>query len=303
MAQPAPPVLAALPLTIENLLTAQQRWRAEVGAVYANSDTIGVETGQSVLIQTGPTQFISLPTIVGEQRRNSDTLVFTPGLRYGISSDIEIYGRLSALANSTLHFGTQGTKTQTDERLADVWLGVNHRFVREGKTPALLGFLEAAAAENTSTSGTELVHGKSWLAGITIYRAIDPIVLAATIAYRANLGRNINGQRHNPGDLFLINPSVSFAVNNEITLTTGLQWRMTQADQFDSQTLGIRTTQTSITLGLGHSWSQRLTLSSNVRANISGNAGSDIQFMALYKLGELPKRDRGKGMDAKADGT
>lgn len=297
-----PPALAALPLTIEDLLTAQQRWRVELGAVYANSDTTGVESSQPILIQVGPTQFISLPTVVGEQRRNSDTLVLTPGLRYGVSGDTEVYGRFSALTSTTRRFGAQGPQSQTDERFADVWLGVNHRFIREGKTPALLGFLEVAVAENTAASGVDLVHGKSWLAGVTTYRAIDPIVLAATVAYRANLERDANGPKRNPGDLFLINPSVSFAVNNEVTLTTGLQWRLTQADQFDGQAQGIRTTQTSLNLGLGHAWSQRLTLSVNTRANISGNGGADIQFIALYKLGELPKRQREKTKEVNTEG-
>ena len=50
-----PPALADLPLTLEDLLTAQQRWRVELGVAYANSDTTGVESGNPVLIQTGPT--------------------------------------------------------------------------------------------------------------------------------------------------------------------------------------------------------------------------------------------------------
>ena len=76
---------------------------------------------------------------------------------------------------------------------------------------------------------------------------------------------------------------------------------MTQPDQFDGQTLGIRTTQTSLNLGLGHAWSQRLTLNVNSRASISGSGGADIQFTALYKLGELPKRQREKPKEVKIE--
>lgn len=167
----------------------------------------------------------------------------------------------------------------------------------------MLGFLEVAVVENIvapPSDGNEFIHGKSWLAGFTTYRAIDPLVLVATVAYRANLSRRAEALARNPGDLFLINPSVSFAVNNEVTLTTGLQWRWQGADQLDGQSIGIRTTDTSLTLGLGHAWSQRLTLNLNSRANISGNDGAEIQFTALYKLGDLPKRQREKPQEVKA---
>lgn len=289
-----------------------------MGAVYANSTTNGVESGQYALIQTGPTQFVPVPTVIGNQRRNSDTLVLTPGLRYGLSGDTELYSRFSVLTNTTRSQGPSGTAVQDGERFADAWLGINHRFIKEGNTPALLGFLEVAVAENSAappSDSTDLIHGKSWLAGFTTYRAIDPLVLAATLAYRSNLSRRapdsagplmgvISSVARNPGDLFLINPSVSFAVNNEITLTTGLQWRWQGADQIDGQSIGIRTTDTSLTLGLGlgHAWSQRLTLNLNSRANISGNDGAELQFTALYKLGELPKRQREKPKEAKPAG-
>lgn len=271
-----------------------------------------MESGQYALIQTGPTQFVPVPTVIGNQRRNSDTLVLTPGLRYGLSGDTELYSRFSVLTNATRSQGPSGTAVQDDERFADAWLGINHRFIKEGNTPALLGFLEVAVVENIAapaSDGSEFIHGKSWLVGFTTYRAIDPLVLAATLALRSNLSRSESApasggaaQTRNPGDLVLINPSVSFAVNNEVTLTTGLQWRWQGADQLDGQSIGIRTTNTSLTLGLGHAWSQRLTLNLNSRANISGNDGAEIQFTALYKLGDLPKRQREKQKEVKTEG-
>lgn len=186
-----------------------------------------------------------------------------------------------------------GTRAEaSDERFADAWLGVNHRFLEEGDSPALLGFLELAAAENVAADGTDLVHGKSAVLGFTTYRAHDPLVLVLTGAYRWQGPRTREERRLDPGDLILLNPSVSFAVNPEITLSGGLQWRWQQADRHEAAPSGLRSTQTALTFGVGHSWSQRLTVNVNTRATVSGQGGAEIDLTLLYKLGELPKQQR-----------
>ena len=277
---------ADLPLTVEDLLTAQNRWRLELGATYANSEKTGLQTGQSVQIQTGPAQFITLPTAVGESRTNNDTLVFTPGLRYGLSADTEIYTRASWLADSSRIQDTAGTRTESDHRFADLWTGVNHRFVREGKTPALLGFVEAALAEK---SRSDTAYGKSWLLGFTAYRTLDPVVLAATAAYRINQTRQIDGLDNKPGNFLLLNPAVNFAVNDQVTLSTGLQWRRQEADTIGGAAQGVVATRTSLNLGLGFQWDERTTLNFTTRANISGSGGAEIGLVALFKLGDPPR--------------
>lgn len=59
---------ADLPLTVEGLLSAQNRWRAELGINYVNLEQSGVSTGQSVAVQVAPAQFVYVPTQVGATR-------------------------------------------------------------------------------------------------------------------------------------------------------------------------------------------------------------------------------------------
>lgn len=215
---------ADLPPTVEDLLTAQGRWRVELGAVYANSGKTGVHTGQLVSIQTGPAQFIIVPIVAGESRTNTDTLVATPGLRYGLSADTELYARTSWLSTTSRIQNSDGAHSESASRFADCWVGVNRQLLMEGKTPALLGLAEAALAER---GGDDTARGKSRLLGLTAYRTLDPLALAlaATVAYRANLARPVSGRAQKSGNLLLINPSVNFAVNDQAKLSTGLQWR------------------------------------------------------------------------------
>jgi len=274
---------ADLPLTIEDLLTAEKRWRADVNFVYANSDRRNVDSLYST-IQIGPTQFITIPVSVGQARQNSDVLALSLGARYGMSLDTELYSRVSGLSQSTRTFNNEGPSSDSGEKFTDAWFGINHRFSNDNDTPALLGFAELALAENVASEGRDLVHGKTAMVGITTYRATDPLVLSLTTGYRYSMEREVENQDIDPGDLFFLNPSIAFAVNHEVTLTSGLQMRWQQLDRVDNQDQGIRTTQTKMEIGMGYAWSKRTTVQVNTRMDISGDSGSEIGITFLYKF-------------------
>lgn len=88
---------ADLPLTVEDLITYQGKLKLDTTLVYGNSESQGVAVGDSFVIQTGPTSFVALSGRIGESRANNDSLIGTAGLRYGLSVNAEIYGRLSSL--------------------------------------------------------------------------------------------------------------------------------------------------------------------------------------------------------------
>lgn len=279
----APAAYADLPLTIEELLTAEKRWRADVGIVYANSDRRNVDSRFNT-IQIGPGQYISVPVVVGQARQNMDLFALSSSVRYGLSLDTELYGRLGAVAQSVRTLDADGPASDSSEKFSDGWIGVNHRLANDADTPALLAFIELAVDENVAAEGNELAHGKSAMIGLTTYRATDPLVLSLTTGYRYNAMRDVGGQRIDPGDLLFINPSIGFAVNHEVTLTSGLQWRWQQRDEVDGQYLGIRTTKTQLELGMGYAWSKQLTLQVNSRSDVTGDGGAEIGVTFLYKF-------------------
>jgi hypothetical protein len=288
---------ADLPLTVENLLTAQNRWRATLGINYGNADRQGLSAGQPITVQVGPAQFIEVPTKIGQSRINSDTLVFSPGLRYGVTEKTELYSRTSWILDKARIQAVDGSHSQSSNRFDSFWLGVNHQLIEDGKWPALLGFFEFAAVENNQLPGfndTSIDFGRSLLIGATTYRVIDPIVLSLTAGYRVNIKHNISGQDYAPGNYLLLNPSVSFAVNNDITLSGGIQWRNTEASVLNSQAQGLSNTNTQLTLGLAWQWDERSVLNFSGNADVSGNNGVNLGATWAYKLGELPQPNHAK---------
>ncbi len=273
------PAFADLPLTVEDLITDKGKVKLDLSFAYANVDRQGVSTGAPIVVQTGPTSFVTLPTAIGTSIGNSDTLVGTVGLRYGLTAKTEIYTRASGLTSSQRTSGVSGTSSSDESRFADAWAGVNVQFKKDDDTPALLGFAELALAEKHRHDTASF---KSAMLGVTTYKAIDPIVLSLTAGYRFNQSREDGGQDYRPGNLILINPSVGFAVNDRVTLTTGLQWTRREADEIDGTPQGIARTATDLILGVGYGFDKGNTLNATFKVNASGDNGAEFRVNWLY---------------------
>jgi len=277
----APTAWADLPLTVEDLITDQGRFKLDVSLTYANTEQYSVSVGQPIVVQTGPTSFITLPARVGERTGNTDTLIGTTGLRYGLTGQAEIYARTSYLHTNQRTNAATGNSHSNDNRFADAWVGINYQFKPDDDTPALLGFAEVALREKHRTNSASF---QSAMLGFITYKAIDPVVFSLTAAYRFSRSRKDGGMNYRPGNLLMLNPSVGFAVNERVTLTTGLQWTGSQADSYDGTKQGQYRTATDLLLGVSYGFSAQSTLSINLKSNVSGRDGADLRLSWLRQL-------------------
>lgn len=260
---------ADLPLTVESLITDKGKFKVDTSLSYSNNERQGVMTGEPVTIQTGETSFITLPTQFGESKQNIDVLVGTLGFRYGVSHKAEVYTRSSYLYRNTRSDGLSETESSNKNRFVDSWLGLNYQFSQDNDTPAFLDFVEGALYEKHQKSHSS---GKSWKVGATVYRAIDPVVLSLTSSFQWNQKRNDGDVNLQPGNHVSLRPSVAFAVNDRVTLTTGFQWMNRQADRYNNQSQGFRRTSTDVTLGLGYGVSKGNTLNLTSRQMLQEKA-------------------------------
>ncbi len=272
---------ADLPLTVEDLITDKGQFKLDLSIAYANADRQGVSTGAPITLQTGPTSFVELPTLIGESAGNSDTTVATLGLRYGLTAKAEIFARVSGLASQQRSSGLGGTVSSRESGFADAWAGVNYQFKKDDETPAVLGFAEVALREKHRISSASF---KSAQLGLTTYTAIDPVVFSFTGAYRFNQSRQDGDPTYKPGNLLLLNPGVAFAVNDRVTLSTGVQWTRRAADRFDGQPQGMARTATDLLLGVGYGFDKGNTLNTSFKLNASGQGGSELRLSWLYTL-------------------
>ena len=273
------PALAELPLTVEDLVTDKGKFKLDASFSYANVDRNGVSAGEPIQVQTGPTSFVQVPTAVGERSSNRDTLVGTVGLRYGITGKTEILARTSYLHTSERVRENARNSGSHQNYFADTWIGVNHKFREDGEHPALLGFAEVALSQRLRSSSRSF---RSAILGFTTYKAIDPVVFSLTGAYRFNRNYRDGESTAREGNLLMLNPSIGFAVNDRVTLTTGMQWTRQMADRVNGRASGINRTATHLQLGVGYAFASGNTLNATLKSTASGNRGAEMRVNWLY---------------------
>ncbi|MDZ7905476.1 MAG: hypothetical protein U5N55_06675 [Cypionkella sp.] len=216
------------------------------------------------------------------------------GLRYGLTAKSEIYTR-ATLRYSQSRFTDTATgmvENLSDSSLQSVIVGMNYRFVDEGEYPGVIGFADIAIAENTAAQGTNFQSGKSGTIGFTAFRVLDPVVLSLTAGYRANAVRTVDGNQIDPGDTPFINPSIGFAVNNELTMTSGFVLDFTSADMRNGATIGTRNTNADLQFGLAYAWDKNTTLRADARSEVLGEGSFTAGITLTRKRAGLTLSDR-----------
>jgi len=277
-------VLSAESLAIEQLTSEQGKWRLGLNTVYANSETSAVNIGDSIQVQTGPGQYVSIPASVSSTRINTDSVVLVPTVRYGISENLEVAWRMSFSHTSIRSENNNGNTSESYSRFADSWLGFDYRLTKDRNKINYSVFADVALAENTKTQGSNLVHGRAYSIGLSMYRVYDPIVMTNVVAYQMNLSRDSNGQSLEPGDALTFSPGVSFAPNRDTNLNIGFSWTNRQSSKLDGNKTSIRRTSTSLNLGFAYAWSDPLSIFTSVSTNISGGDGASIGVSMVYEF-------------------
>lgn len=265
---------ADLPLTIEDIITDKGKWKLETSLTYLNSENSRAALAAPVYIQTGATSFIPIPTEIQENGSNTDMLAGTLGLRYGLTGNTDIYGSGSYLWHEERKLDGNG-KTR-NKRMSDISAGISHTFLKDDKNPALIGFLESTVYEKSRNKASS---GKSWLIGATTYKAIDPVVLSLTAAYRINGSKTLSSNtKYKAGNYWMLNPNISFAANDRISLTGGIQWLGKQPDRLDGKKESARNTSTYAHFGAGFGFTKTTALNASARFNVSGQSSSELKL-------------------------
>lgn len=274
--------------TLEDLLTAQNRWRADFGLSYFNQEASGTAARGPVYIQVGQ-NIIPVATGVIPKTRNVDSLVAYAGMRYGYSANTELsFSGTGSYTNERTLLEGVDRLSNTSTNFSTLSLAISHRFLKEHAGPGLVGYIETGAVEH---SGDATDYFSSFTAGGTLYRTLDPVVLSINASYRLSAFRHRSAAARS-GNVLMLTPQVGFAANEVVTLYGGVNWQMQQAAENVRDLPSQRSTQTALVFGIGLRASNRTTVSLSGNANISGRGGAQVTLGTLIKLGAMPERER-----------
>jgi hypothetical protein len=277
-----------LGIELDELLTERGTIRLEFGTTISASSSDGI-SGLYQTIQTGTGEYVSVPIDLGVTDRQADTVLGTFGLSYGLTSRAEIYA-WATMRYDDVRFTdttTELTESLSSSAFQSLITGMSYSFIEEGEYPGLIGFAEFALLENTTARGTDFETGRSGAVGVTAYRVLDPVVLSLTTGYAANLERTVGADILDPGDNIFFNPSIGFAVNNELTLTGGFNLNYaTDADELNSNRQGSRSTTADLQFGLAYAWDETTTLQADTSIQ---TLGGDNFILGLSLTRELGK--------------
>lgn len=276
---------AELPLRIEKPLTEQGKWKLETGLTYSNINRSQIAMKAPLLVETESGQVVSVPTDVHQEQINQNTLIPSIGLRYGLTPKVELYGRTAWSMSHTRLLNEIKNQTTQNHQFDSAWLGINYHLMEHPEVN-VVGFVEGALAEQRKS----MVYGKTAVLGTTLYRSMDPLVLSLTTAYQHHFKSNQELRKDRISGVLMFNPQVSFAANDQITLSSGLTWRylgmnhhrhtINQTSLLDQPSV----TTTGLNLGLAYLYSPQTTLLLRNQFDTSGRGGAEIGVSVQMRL-------------------
>ena len=269
---------ADLPLSLEGIAPKQNRLKIGASLTYYNSSSDIHSQGASTYLLTPQNTTIEIPGRLRSGHENSDVLYTHLNLQYGLTANTEIYTGVGALWRQNRYSDENGHSSRNHHELSDVILGVNQIVLSDGANPMLTATLETSVLEKIRGKN---VHARSWFAGITAYKAIDPVVFSLTTGYRFNFN---NSTERRPGNYWLIRPGVSFAANDHTTFNARLQWTGRQGDRIRGKKTNAFESSTHATLGVGYAFSNQTSLSADVQWNLSGDSGANATLALQHRF-------------------
>jgi len=219
--------------------------------------SINKSSGKSQLIylQTNNNALIPIFTYLGDEKTNTDNLLITTRLRYGITKKFEVFSSASFLSSfSRISYPSGTSKSENNSKFSSLGAGFSYQLHDEDKYPGVLLSYSTLVINNSSfPNGYKKVYFRDHKVNLSTYYTVDPLVLYLEASYEIHLPRSKSDTSLNPGERLSLSPQIYFSVNPFISLYWGVEWFLQGKDRIDGKSISATTT--NIYYLFGASWS------------------------------------------------
>ncbi|MBF2755108.1 MAG: hypothetical protein ISN29_07605 [Gammaproteobacteria bacterium AqS3] len=267
-----------LPLRIENLLA--PAGSSEISYRIRHT-AYGSETADRLGLEFGYSYGLTEKTEIG--------LSLTGSYTDNRNADRFRDGRCRYVLELRRYVGCRDEK-DTTTRLGTLSAEISRSLSPENETPGVFGWFGIDLLDNRATEGENFERGSgAFNAGLSLYRTYDPIVLRVALGYIHRPPETVRGDRWDRGDTLSVSPSVSFAVNNVVSVSATSSIQVTLSPTLNRQDdYGYRTT--SVSMGLGVSLSLRDRTTVYISGSTFAGSGGGASFGAFVRH-RLQRRD------------
>ncbi len=182
---------AELPLTVEDLTTDKNKFKLNTNISYFNQSQRNLTEQGYNIIDLGNGRTLTLANPPSEGTTNTDSLIGTVGLNYGVTDKLELGVKTNAIYQQNRHQSLNVSNQETNKHFQDILFSTQYQTTKNhAKLPDSLIFSEISAYDKTLGLSPQALS--SVLVGGTIYTVNDPIVLSLTGSYQYNAERELS---------------------------------------------------------------------------------------------------------------
>lgn len=257
-----PLVLSAKAVKVDELLTEKNKIQSDVSISYINTQRKSGDVGL-IEYQSVNGDFVSVPTYLGSVESQSDRLIYSLALRYGLSKDLEIFGFGNFYSSTEHSLNANGTSSHSDSGFSSCGIGGVYQVRAEDDYPAVLigGTIDLIDNDELLKKNFYLKSGSVF---VSSYYTSDPIVFFLKASYGYN-GNHTNGNHLlETGDVLSITPQIYFAVNPYVSLNWGVRYQYKQKDTYDGNAISTNQSQLGWLFGASYELNAKSVISADM---------------------------------------
>lgn len=213
--------------------------------------------------QSANGDFVSVPTYLGSVESQSDRLMYSLALRYGISKDLEIFGFGNFYSSTEHTLSANGTASRDDSGFSSCGAGWVYQIHKEDDYPAVLigGTIDLIDNDELLKKNFYLKSGSVF---VSSYYTSDPVVFFLKASYGHNGSHANKTHSLEAGNVFSLTPQIYFAVNPYMSLNWGVRYQYKQKDTYDGNAISTNQSRLGWLFGVSYELNAKSVISADM---------------------------------------